>query len=566
MRFLFINPFYPVEELPSPPLGVGYLAATLERAGIEVRVYDLVVSRYAPEKLEAIMADFQPDVVGATSVTMTFTSAIRAIEEAKRIDPRVVTAMGGAHVSYCAEKTLRQHPGLDVVAMGEGETMILELCEAAAGTRSWDSVKGLVWRDGDELRNNGGREGWIDVNTLPIPARHLTPLARYRAIRTPISMTTSRGCPFQCIFCTGRKLVGPSIRWRHAENVVDEMAHIASMGFHQVNLADDLFTARKPHAYAVCDEIIRRGVEVTWTSFANVNTVDVPLLSRMREAGCVTVSFGLESGNQEILRNVKKGTKIPNILKAVEACREAGVLAHGSFIVGLPGETTETLRETIEFSKLLREMGAMTGFHMLAPFPGTPVYDEAEKFGIRILTENWDDFHANHAITESDALDRETAEAVVAEIYGAATRVFEDLAGRIRAGTASPEEVEHYATLESQSVYYDMMMQDVLETHGSWYTPTARVDEDEAVAGAVQVVSQATGRSCEVVERAVRRGLADGLLRHRSEDGVCRWEFADSPESLRVTEVVRQGPRPLAAVRPPAPWAPDDGRTADGAA
>ena len=117
--------------------------------------------------------------------------------------------MGGAHVSYCAERTLQQHPGLDIVAMTEGEEMILELCDAVAGKRPTESVKGLVWRDGDILHNNGGREGWLDVNTLPIPARHLTPLARYRGIRTPISMTTSRGCPFQCIFCTGRELVGP---------------------------------------------------------------------------------------------------------------------------------------------------------------------------------------------------------------------------------------------------------------------------------------------------------------------------------------------------------------------
>ena len=155
-------------------------AASAEQLWRTDRVYDLVVSRYSPAKLEAIMDDFQPDVVGATSVTMTFTSAIRAIEAAKRIDPGVITAMGGAHVSYCAEKTLQKHKGLDVVAMGEGEDMILELCDVAEGKREMGSVKGLVWRDGDTLRNNGAREGWFDVNQLPIPARHLTPLARYR--------------------------------------------------------------------------------------------------------------------------------------------------------------------------------------------------------------------------------------------------------------------------------------------------------------------------------------------------------------------------------------------------
>ena len=151
------------------------------------------------------------------------------------------------------------------------------------------------------------------------------------------------------------------------------MEHIASLGFHQVNLTDDLFTARKPHAYAVCDEIIKRGVKLTWTSFANVNTVDVPLLTRMREAGCVTVSFGLESGNQEILRTVKKGTKIPNILKAVEACMEAGVHPHGSFIVGLRRGSRDP-RETIASrTRSFPARWASPQASMLAPFPGTPV-------------------------------------------------------------------------------------------------------------------------------------------------------------------------------------------------
>lgn len=552
MRFLFINPFYPLAEMPSPPLGIGYLAAALERAGIEVAVYDLVVGRYGPEKLEAIMADVQPDVVGATAVTMTFHSAIRAIEDAKRIDPRVVTAMGGAHVTFCAEATLRQHLGLDVVAMGEGEEMILELCDAVAGRRPWPSVRGLVWRDGDALRSNGGRDGWIDVTALAPPARHLTPLARYRAIGTPISMTTSRGCPFQCIFCVGRKLVGARIRWRAAGSVVDEMEHLASLGFPQVNLADDLFTARKEHAYGVCDEILRRGLTLTWTSFANVNTVDVPLLRRMREAGCVTVSFGLESANQEILRTVRKGTKVPRIVEAVAMCIEAGVRPHGSFIVGLPGETPETIRESIAFSHRLRELGAETGFHMLAPFPGTAVREEADRYGLTILSNDWSDYHANHAITETAWADRETQEAVVAEIEGVPAQQFAELAGRIADGSANAEDRQAWTSLERQGVFYDVMMQDVLERHGSWLTERSEISEDAAVAGIVDRIAHATGRPLDVVGRAVRWGLEQRLLRYRSQHGGCHWEFADSPASLRVTEIVRAPAGIRASPRRPA--------------
>jgi len=542
VRFLLINPFYPLVEMPSPPLGIGYLAATLERAGIEVRVLDMVVSGYSPKKLEQVLADFDPHIVGATSVTMTFMSAISAIEDAKRINPELVTAMGGAHVSFCAEETLRAHPGLDMVAMGEGEELILELCDAVAGKRSLASVAGLAYREGSEICVNAPRDGFLDVDTLPLPARHLTPLSRYRAIGTPISMTTSRGCPFQCIFCVGRKLVGAKIRYREAKSVVDEMEHLAALGFHQVNLADDLFTARKPHAYAVCDEIIARGLKLHWTSFANVMTVDVPLLSRMREAGCSTVSFGLESANQEILKTVKKGTKIHRILQAVEACIEAGVNPHGSFIVGLPGETPETIRESIAFSHKLKEMGAHTGFHMLAPFPGTAVRDESSKLKLKILTDDWDQYHANHAITETPWADRETQQAVAAEIDDAVGKMFWELVERLENGTATPEDHAHYASVERQAVYYDMMMGDVLETWGAWRTDSDVVDREQALSGIVQLVTRAIGKPSDEVRRAVEYGLDHDLLRYRSEAGVCRWQFADSEESLRVTEVVRTAP------------------------
>lgn len=259
VKFLLVNPFYPLSEMPSPPLGLGYLAASLLRAGIDVRIYDLVVMRHDPAKLAAVMARFQPDVVGATSVTMTFDSAMAVIEEAKRIDPHVVTAFGGAHVSFCAERTLQEHPALDVIALGEGEDTIVELCHALSAGRGLHAVRGLCFRDGDRVVDTGPRPAFIDVNTLPLPARECGPLTRYRALDTPISLTTSRGCPFQCIFCVGRKLVGAKIRWRDARSVVDEMEQLARFGFSQINVADDLFTAKKAHALAVCDEIIRRG-------------------------------------------------------------------------------------------------------------------------------------------------------------------------------------------------------------------------------------------------------------------------------------------------------------------
>jgi radical SAM superfamily enzyme YgiQ (UPF0313 family) len=533
MRFLLVNPFYPLAEIPSPPLGISYLAGALERAGVEVRVLDLVVTACDRAKLERVLGDFQPDIVGATSVTMTFDSAISVIRNVKQIDPSIMTAMGGAHVSFCAEATMTKHPELDLVGLGEGEETIVDIARAFENGRDFSKIPGIAYRDGETLRNTGERGYWIDVDTLPLPSRHLVPLGRYRALDLPISMTTSRGCPFQCIFCTGRQLVGAKIRYRKAASVVDEMAHIASLGFKRLNLADDLFTARKDHAHAVCDEILRRGLRVTWTSFSNVNTVDVPLLRKMKEAGCILVSFGLESANAAILKTVRKGTKIPRILEAVQMCNEAGVQPHGSFIVGLPGETPETLREMHEFSRQLADMGCETGVHMLAPFPGTAVYEQREKYGIRLLTDDWSQFHANHAITEQDAVSHALQEAIAMEMEERSKKRFQDMAGRVANGTASAEDQVTYSRVERHGVYYPMMMQDVLETDGSWACERHGWSEADAVAELGVRVHARTGRPAAAVARALGHALDEGLLRYSVAGGRCTWSWADEGPTYR---------------------------------
>jgi anaerobic magnesium-protoporphyrin IX monomethyl ester cyclase len=544
MRFLLVNPFYPVAEIPSPPLGISYLAGALERVGVEVRVLDLVVTACDRSKLERILSDFQPDIVGATSVTMTFDSAISVIRSVKQIDPSIMTAMGGAHVSFCAEATMTRHPELDLVGLGEGEETIVDIVRAFESGRDFGKVPGIAYRDGDTIRNTGARGYWIDVDTLPLPSRHLVPLGRYRALDLPISMTTSRGCPFQCIFCTGRQLVGAKIRYRQAKSVVDEMEQVAALGFKRLNLADDLFTARKDHAHAVCDEILRRGLEVTWTSFSNVNTVDVPLLRKMKEAGCILVSFGLESANADILKTVKKGTKIPKIIEAVEMCNEAGVQPHGSFIVGLPGETPETLRQLHEFSRKLAEMGCETGVHMLAPFPGTAVYEQREKYGIRLLTDDWSQFHANHAITEQDSASHALQEAIAMEMEERAKSRFWEMADRVKNGTASAEDRETYARVERHGVYYEMMMQDLLETDGSWDCDRHGRSATEVVAELGARVHARTGQKPDAIARALDHALREGFLRYGISGSRCTWSWVDDgPTACRSSRVEAPGDR-----------------------
>ena len=214
MRVLLINPFYPISETPSPPLGLAYLAAALEEAGVEVRVLDLVVTPYHAEMLAKLLDDFRPELVGLTAVTMTVDHAMAVVEDVKRHGPRTLTVMGGPHVTFSAPETLTACPSLDVAVLGEGEQTIVELGRAAAAGSGFETVAGIAYRAGGAIRFTPPRAFIADLDSLPPPARRLLPLGRYRALGMPISMTTTRGCPHQCIFCVGRRMVGARVRFR----------------------------------------------------------------------------------------------------------------------------------------------------------------------------------------------------------------------------------------------------------------------------------------------------------------------------------------------------------------
>ncbi len=525
MRFLLINPFYPISETPSPPLGLAFLAGALERAGVEVRVLDLVVFPYSKAMLESVLNEFSPHLVGATAVTMTIDHALSVLEDVKSLTPDVLTVMGGPHVSFCAEETLQICQALDFVIPGEGDDTIVELAGETAGDRNWSGIQGLVYREGSEIRRNGVRAPGLPVDTLPMPARHLLPLGRYRALRMPISMTTSRGCPFQCIFCVGRKMVGPRVRRRNPQSVVDELAYLAGLDFHQVNIADDLFTANRTHCLSVCDEIIRRGLQVKWSAFARVDTVTREILSRMKEAGCTAVSFGVESANAGILKTIRKGITLEQVVTAISLCVDVGLSPHVSFILGLPGETPATLEETILFGKRIKDMGALHGFHLLTPFPGTEVREQSERYGVTILTNDWRRYHANRAIAETATVDQMTLDDVVIEWEQKFDEWLGDIKSRMGTGGATEEEARMLTGLEHTVLIYDLMMGRIIEEQGSWRNngrPPSQADPLDTLAKRVARVSS---YSREEVAQILGRAVDKKSLTCHEEPHQVRWEW-----------------------------------------
>ena len=526
MRFLLVNPYYPISETPSPPLGLAFLAAALERAGVEVKLLDLVVFPYSKEMLQTVLDDFSPHMVGITCVTMSFDHAIGVIKDVKSIGPHILTVMGGPHATFCAEETLEAFPDLDMIVLGEGEETIVELVREAEKGRDWSKIEGLVYRDGLEIVSTGFRRPIVDVDALPVPARHLIPLGRYRALSMPISMTTSRGCPFKCIFCVGRKMVGPKVRYRNPQAVVDEMAYLNTLEFHQINLADDLFTANAKHCLGVCNEIIDRNLKIEWTSFGRVDTVSMEVLDKMKEAGCQAISFGVESANAEILKTIRKGITTDQVISAVEMCNDAGIMAHISFILGLPGETPETLKETVDFGEKLRDLGAYHGFHLLAPFPGTAVREESEKYGIKILTNDWKQYHANRAIVETSSV----SEAMLNETVMEWEKEFDGRLGEIKRlmekGEATKEEAWQLQKLEHTVLIYDLMMGRVLEEKGFWEIKD-RADSGDILKKLIKRIEGLIDYSHGQISDTLNFSLEKGYLKHKEEKSQIRWQWVD---------------------------------------
>ena len=528
MRFLLVNPYYPISETPSPPLGLACLAASLESAGIEVRILDFVVFPYSKKNLEKELKQFDPQMIGVTAVTMSVDDALTVVRDAKSISPEIFTVMGGPHVTFCAKETMEACTAVDFVVLGEGEETVVALCRTLQKDMKWETVRGLVYREKEQIHFTGDRPFIANIDTLPAPARHHIPLGRYRALGMPISITTSRGCPFQCIFCVGRKMVGPKVRYRNPEFIVDELTGLSNLDFHQINIADDLFTASKRHCLAVCDEIIKRGLKIQWTSFARVDTISPEMLQRMKAAGCTAVSFGVESGSPEILKRIKKGITIEQVFEAIQMCIDAGITPQASFILGLPGETPETLQATVTLGNRLKKMGVLHGYHLLAPFPGTDVRENIRQYDLQIMSHDWRDYHANRAIVRTEAVSQAMMNAVVKDWEHQFNLWLDDIKQRRETGEASESDAWPLTNLEHTVLLYDLMMTHALEDKGVFRHNGAPASDDAAIKQLVDRLAGTITQSQNQMVRTLTYALRRGYLTYTAGDGHCRWEWVDT--------------------------------------
>jgi radical SAM superfamily enzyme YgiQ (UPF0313 family) len=295
--------------------------------------------------------------------------------------------LGGSHGTFWDENALNEYPSLDVVVRREGERTFIELLEKIQAQESLANVLGITYRNGDKIVRNADRPFIDDLDSIPFPAHHLMPLESLkRDGKILFPLISSRGCVFWCDFCSTVRMFGRGYRWRSPKNVVDEMQLIHDKyGVKQVTFYDDAFTVDRNRVLKICEELYERKLDMMWDCGTRVDMVDRELLQTMRNAGCFAVWLGVESGSEAILGAMNKSIKLDQTRKAYKTAHEVGLMTIANVVLGFPGETEKTAKETIRFVKELNPDDV--GFYVATPYPGTPMYEDVKKNGWLRVTD-----------------------------------------------------------------------------------------------------------------------------------------------------------------------------------
>jgi radical SAM superfamily enzyme YgiQ (UPF0313 family) len=400
---------------------------------------------------------------------------------------------------------------------------IADLTPALKQQSKWQNIQGIAYRQDGEIIITGKRDFINDVDRIPIPARHLLPVSRYRALGFPVSIITGRGCPNSCIFCLGRTMVGSKIRRRKVKYVLDEMEQIIGCGFERIKIADDLFAVDKERVLEICAGIKERGLKFSWSAFARVDTVNQEMLEAMVDAGCDSVSFGIETGNPEMLKRIKKGIKLEQVHAAIKMCKQAGMIAHASFMVGLPGETKETLVQT---DQLARSLNILYGYHYLAPFPGTTVREKIDQYDLEILTDDWAKYDANDAIVKTSGLLPEDIREFVAHYDEEMDTDWQKILSGYEKKTNTPMENLRLEGHWRMKLTYQVLKSDLIEKHGFIEPNLFQGSKDRALRELCQRIIIGTNANSRVVNNTISDFVSRGYLQAAISGQGCNWRWA----------------------------------------
>lgn len=369
-----------------PPLGLAYIAAVLEEQKYDVEILDAPALSLRAEQLPREVSARNPDLVGISAITPFFSRTLEAVEAIRNACPDTTTVLGGPHASLFPEQTLANNPSVDIVCVGEGEHVLLDLVQTIEAGDDLRRVKGIVYRENGRIARNPRMRPIDNLDSLPFPARHLLPMSVYRPLpnqyrRLPVvHMMASRGCPFGCAYCSSA-VFGRRTRTRSPPNVVHEIRRvIEEFNAMEIQFWDDTFTLKRAWVVELCQLLIKENLGLLWTCETRVDRVDQEILELMARAGCWKIGYGVESGDQELLDMIKKGITLDQAREAIRLTKKSGIEVGLSFMLGLPGETPSRAKKTIEFAKELDPDYAQ--FCITTPYPGTELYNQAKSYGI----------------------------------------------------------------------------------------------------------------------------------------------------------------------------------------
>ncbi|MEA1967363.1 MAG: radical SAM protein [Thermodesulfobacteriota bacterium] len=360
------------EDSSSVSMGLFYLGAFLKEKNINVRIVNLADGNAPASYFTDLLKKEKPDLVGVSVLNSTRFSAMEAVSQAKEIDPCVKTVFGGVGATFLVNHFFSACPFLDYIVKGEGELTFFELLEyIESGDACFpDHVKGLAFKRDGKICETKKRELIKDLDSLPKPGKYFDLQ----------HLSLSRGCPGNCTFCGSPAFWGrANVRFHSHRWFVDHIELLIKRGFHHFYVSDDTFTMDKKRVSKVCDEIIARGLDITWVAISRVDFLDHEILFKMRMAGCTQISFGVESGSEQIRKILGKPVKKERIIKAFNMTVSHGILTRAYFIYGSPEESEETIAQTMELITSIKPLGAL--FYMLVLFPGTALYQRLIKRG-----------------------------------------------------------------------------------------------------------------------------------------------------------------------------------------
>ena len=422
MKVLLLWPpmtvYFPDPKIPasSPPLGLAYIAALLEQHGYEVKIVDALAEGLktiektkkwfrvglTEKEIKKIVKDYQPQVVGISGAfTAYIKDSLRCAQLVKRVDPKVIVVFGGAHSSSNFKEVFK-NKNVDFIVKGEGEQVFLDLIKTIEAKKNPKQVRGLIFRQGKGVKVNPPGRISQNLDQLPFPARHLLKMGIYfkRAeefgeflMRQPQGgIISSRGCPGNCVFCSIHSVWSYQWRARSPKNVVDEIEHLINQyGVREIAFLDDNMTLDKKRTIQICNEIIKRKLDIKWCTPNGValSALDKPMIKKMKEAGCYRLTFGIESGDPEMQKFIGKIVPFKRTKSLIDYANNIGLWTAGTFIIGFPFEDEASIRNTIKYA---RECGIdYAVFYVLAPYPGTRVHEICKKSGLLsdIKPEDW---------------------------------------------------------------------------------------------------------------------------------------------------------------------------------